>query len=274
MGDPPQMKSSLRAPSVRRGYVDHPDFHNPEKLHRILESIPTQDVPAADRATPGDSTGTSWSAETERMQFMRLNCLKFLASDRRSRTVEGKLRESDRRAADALEASARELRDELAVRYLPVVKHVVRSITPNRSHQEELIGEGSLILLRVIDFFDVRMGFRFSSYASAALRRELRRQFSRQMQKRAHLLSTIEFDPMDRESIERPYGDECVSAARAFLSTLPAREQEIIRMRFGFCGEDRTQSYRSLSEHFGISGERLRQIVERACRRARHLISE
>ncbi|MFO1064904.1 MAG: hypothetical protein U0892_13645 [Pirellulales bacterium] len=55
-------------------------------------------------------------------------------------------------------------------------------------------------------------------------------------------------------------------------STLP-REQEIIRMRFGFYGEDRTQSYRSLSEHFGLA-ERLRVIVERACRRARHLIPE
>ncbi|MFO1064903.1 MAG: hypothetical protein U0892_13640 [Pirellulales bacterium] len=118
------MNTSLRAPSVRRGYVDHPDFHDPEKLHRILESIPIQDEPAGRRATFVESAGTAWNAETERMQFMRLNCLRFLASDRRSRTVNGKLRESDRRAADALEASARELRDELAVRYLPVVKHV------------------------------------------------------------------------------------------------------------------------------------------------------
>ena len=52
------------------------------------------------------------------------------------------------------------------------------------------------------------------------------------------------------------------------LASLEPREEEIIKERFGFDSEQKT--YREISERFGVSFERIRQIEQRALRKLRH----
>lgn len=54
------------------------------------------------------------------------------------------------------------------------------------------------------------------------------------------------------------------------LKTLTAREQEILDMRFGRGKYDQEYSLRECGEKYGISGNRIRQIEEKALRKLRH----
>ena len=52
------------------------------------------------------------------------------------------------------------------------------------------------------------------------------------------------------------------------LETLSEREGEIIKMRFGF--HDQPMTFQEISEHFGISRERVRQIETKTMKKLRH----
>ena len=52
------------------------------------------------------------------------------------------------------------------------------------------------------------------------------------------------------------------------LETLSEREGEIIKMRFGFY--DQPMTFQEISEHFGISRERVRQIEAKTMKKLRH----
>jgi RNA polymerase primary sigma factor len=52
------------------------------------------------------------------------------------------------------------------------------------------------------------------------------------------------------------------------METLSEREGEIIKMRFGFYDEPMT--FQEISEHFGISRERVRQIEAKTMKKLRH----
>lgn len=53
------------------------------------------------------------------------------------------------------------------------------------------------------------------------------------------------------------------------LSTLPAREAEILRMRFGI-SQEKAMTLEEVGGHYGITKERIRQIENKAIRKLRH----
>ena len=68
------------------------------------------------------------------------------------------------------------------------------------------------------------------------------------------------------------YGDFINSLLRQqlerILETLSEREGEIIKMRFGFY--DEPMAFQEISEQFGISRERVRQIETKTMKKLRH----
>jgi len=75
-----------------------------------------------------------------------------------------------------------------------------------------------------------------------------------------------EQSPSPFEAMER---EEARQTAEKFLSSLPPREAEIIRLRFGI-GGDEEHTLAEIGRKFGISRERVRQLEKRGINRLRH----
>jgi RNA polymerase sigma factor (sigma-70 family) len=69
-------------------------------------------------------------------------------------------------------------------------------------------------------------------------------------------------DPLAEDAYEQLLDDSEIEQIRALLGSLNERERMILRARYGLDGPE--QSLRDLGEQIGVSGERVRQIEQRA----------
>lgn len=84
-------------------------------------------------------------------------------------------------------------------------------------------------------------------------------------------------DVMADPSATSPFDDASSQADNTMvhevLDTLNAREQEILKLRFGLTG-DEERTLEEIGEHFGLTRERIRQIQERALHKLRYRIEQ
>ena len=69
-------------------------------------------------------------------------------------------------------------------------------------------------------------------------------------------------DPLAEDAYERLLDSAEIEQVRALLSSLNQRERMILRARYGLDGQE--ESLRDIGERIGLSGERVRQIENRA----------
>lgn len=259
-------------------FVDHESFRRSDAESRIAELEPAPAGGSSRVISPvaGIAFVSGLVAESpltgaeERFLFTRMNYLRFRAASSLQRL---KPRRPSARLVEQIEADlaeANELRNRIVQANLRLVVSVARKLAGSLDQLSELISEGLLPMIRAVELFNIQLGNRFSTYATWAVRNQMLRSLKKR--RNAHefnvseneiSLSQIADPRTDAHDSGSPKGDSEPLVGR-MLAELPERERLILAARFGLNGHPEGQSLAELSEQFGLSKERVRQIALKA----------
>lgn len=206
----------------------------------------------------------------EQFFFRRMNYLLYWAECFRSTLRPKRATAKAVARVEVLLKQAEQDRATVVAANLRLVLSLSRKFSNSDSEFEDLVSEGSVILVKAVDKFDYSRGFRFSTYATHAIQRHFFRRWKTN-ERRKHLVQLsppellAELVPV-AEPEEDPLVDvaELTPIMRELTSQLDEREQHIVLERFGLGPTGVAQTLRSLAADLGISKERVRQVQLKA----------
>jgi RNA polymerase primary sigma factor len=267
-------------------YLYNESFSDPAQAEPIIAAEPIAVEPEPSAWKPGrdmpahlarmcETALLKQSEETN--LFRRMNYLKYRA-DLLRRKLNPDAPDRDLIVQiERLLAIARWDRNRIVRANLRLVVSIAKKFSDIRNPFDDLLSEGITSLLRAVEKFDYSRGFRFSTYATQAVRRTLCRLLQTSQRDRSRFMtaegSLFEETPEDDSptTMTEARWDELRRTLTRLLGKLDARERAIIRSRFGLGNADGVQTLQSLAADLGVCKERVRQLEMRAISKLRTL---
>jgi RNA polymerase primary sigma factor len=271
---------------VSLDFIDNPHFHERGADRRFPSE---SELAAQEGGTAANSAAVSGrkvvgplalacetpllTQEQEQRLFRRMNFCKFRAQKLQSR------RSSHARAAAYVE-EAIQIRNRIIRSNTRLVVSIAKSFVDLQNTFEDLVSDGVIGLTQATEKFDSERGFRFSTYATRAIRRNLFRIVTNRRRDRTRfatgsLDSQSEPEEVDRGStISEARWDDLQARLKTMLSSLDARERQIVMARFGLENTRNVQTLQCLAKKMGICKERVRQLEKRALDKLRCMASD
>lgn len=209
--------------------------------------------------------------------FRRMNLLKHRAARLLAEMDERRLQESRLAHVESLLTEACAVRNHIMQANLRLVVSVAKYFSDAENPLQELVSDGNMSLLRAIEKFDFSRGFRFSTYATWALRKNFQRALGRARRERGRFLFSdddINNVPAAAVEVDSPAERRLHilrTLAADVIEKLDPRERSIVAARFGLGSSGETQTLSQLGLAMGISKERVRQLESRALEKLRSL---
>lgn len=215
--------------------------------------------------------------DEEAALFQRMNFLRFLANQRKSRLNPETATLDEVVRVRALLAAADWHRDRLVQANMRLVISIVKKFVNAYNAFDDLLSDGAVALMRAVEKFDYGRGFRFSTYATQVVRRNAYRTVMEKQEERQKVNTSIDEAAVDvSDEIRQPSIDEnkwhqMQAALTLLLDHLDRREKLIIRARFSLGAHRKVQTLQRLAEKLGVSKERIRQLEKRALEKLKDL---
>jgi RNA polymerase primary sigma factor len=187
------------------------------------------------------------------------------------------LREKTKQRIAWYETQACSFRNRIVQANTRLVASIARQFANKHYTFDDLLSEGIETLLRSVDKFDFGRGFRFSTYATLAIRRSLYRYLQHRHlddQRFARVESTLINDAEDQpveSSMSEHRWMHLQKCLKTMLGRLEPRERHILRQRFGLDQSPDVTTLQSLAKELGVCKERVRQLEQRAIARLREM---
>ncbi len=165
------------------------------------------------------------------------------------------------------------LRNRLAEAFRGLAGALARKMTNQRFPLDELQSEADQALLRCLETFDPERGFRFSTYATHAIRRRLYHYVMKSRRRELLSLDTTGVQPLapsqpsDVDHLRR--WRVATQLRQCIEEVLTDRERSLVLRRLEWTPTEGGNSFRNLAAPLGVSRERARQIYEKAIAKIR-----
>ena len=191
--------------------------------------------------------------------------------------------EEERAVLDRLAQGDSQARDELITHNLRLVVYIARKFDNSGVGIEDLISIGTIGLIKAVRTFCPDRNIKLATYSSRCIENEILMYLRKNAQKRSEisideplnvdwdgnelLLSDVlgsEPDVVHRDLELQAERQQLLSC----VSRLPSREQEIMRLRFGICGQQE-HTQKEVADRLGISQSYISRLEKRIIRRLR-----
>ena len=270
-------------------FIDNPEFAD-RKVQQDILALPLVEegtkarLPRRPAGLPNYLAGLYevplLSPKHEPLVFRKMNFLKWKAESLRhslhpTRPSMKKLEE-----VEWLLAEAKATRNRIARCNLRLVVSIARKFADQNVSFDEFVSEGNVALMNAVAKFDYGRGFRFSTYATHAIRRAYYRMVQQRGRRNGRMvLGTGEIiaesphEHTDRHLNESQYED-FQRLMRKAAGELDDRERQILTARFGLEESEGVQTLQVVAGQLGICKERVRQLQNRAIVKLRELADE